>query len=355
MLVKDELKINIYYQALLNKEASYVGIFYAGVKTTSVFCIATCRARKPKPENVEFYTTFKAALDAGYRPCKICKPTENANEAPPQVKVAIRMVRENPKEKVSDYQLKQNDISPELVRRWFKKHYGMTFQAFQRMYRVNNAFQELKGGKKTTETAFDMGYESLSGFGYTYKKFIGTSPKNSIENNLILINRFTTPLGPMFVCATEKGICLLEFVDRRMLETEFKDLQRLLKANIIAGENQHTRQAKKEISEYFEGTLKEFNVKLHTPGTAFQNTVWSALMDIPYGQTSTYQSQANSISKPDAVRAVASANGFNRVAIIVPCHRVIRKDGTLAGYGGGIERKQWLIEHEQRNNFYITN
>lgn len=350
MLVTDQKKIKTYYQALLNREPNYIGIFYVGVKTTSVFCIATCRARKPKFENVEFYTTFKEALDAGYRPCKVCKPTENANEAPKQVVLAMEMVRNNPKEKISDHQLRQLQISPELVRRWFKVNYGMTFQAYQRMYRINNAFQELKSGKKAIDTALDTGYESLSGFGYTYKKFVGKSPIQSTENKVILINRLTTPLGPMFISATDEGVCLLEFVDRRMLETEFKDLQRLLKAKIIAGENCHIKQAKKEIDEYFKGIRKHFDVKLHTPGTEFQKSVWQHLKKVPYGELSTYQQQAEKINNPKAVRAVASANGFNRVSIIIPCHRVIGKDGKLTGYGGGLERKRWLIEHEKENS-----
>ncbi|WP_163832873.1 bifunctional transcriptional activator/DNA repair enzyme AdaA [Spartinivicinus ruber] len=349
MLVTDQKTINNYYQALLDREPSYVGIFYVGVKTTSVFCIATCRARKPKLENVEFFTTFKEALDAGYRPCKVCKPTENANEAPKPVEQAINLMKENPKEKITDWQLRENQISPELVRRWFKKNYGMTFHAYQRMYRINNAFQELKDGKTATETAFDTGYESLSGFGYTYKKFIGKSPKNSAEHAVILISRLTTPLGPMFVCATDKGVCLLEFVDRRMLETEFKDLQQRLKAKIIAGENQHIKQAKKEIDEYFVGERTTFTVKLHSPGTDFQHAVWECLKAIPYGQTCSYQQQAEKINRPKAVRAVATANGCNRIAIIIPCHRVIGKDGKLVGYAGGLERKRWLLEHERKN------
>ncbi len=234
-----------------------------------------------------------------------------------------------------------------MVRRWFNKNYGMTFQAYQRMYRINVAFQELKNGKNTTETAFDSGYESLSGFGYTFKKIMGNSPTNSTTENVILINRLTTPLGPMFVCATENGVCLLEFVDRRMLETEFKDLQKRLNATIIAGENEHIKQAKKEIAEYFEGKRKRFDVKLETSGTDFQNLVWDYLRKIEYGETSTYQQQAEKINNPKAVRAVASANGYNRIAIIIPCHRVIGKDGKLTGYGGGLERKKWLLEHEK--------
>ncbi|PTX62072.1 metal binding Ada-like protein [Kordia periserrulae] len=140
MRITNQQQIATYYQALLDRKQDFVGIFYVGVKTTSVFCIATCRARKPKLKNVEFYTSFKEALDNGYRPCKICKPTENANKAPEQVEKAIALVKNNPKEKITDFQLKQQHIRPELVRRWFKKNYGMTFQAYQRMYRINNAF-----------------------------------------------------------------------------------------------------------------------------------------------------------------------------------------------------------------------
>ena len=349
MLITENKKIETYYKALLNREQSFVGIFFVGVKTTSVFCIATCRARKPKFENVEFYTSFKEALDNGYRPCKICKPTENANETPEQVEKAIILVKENPKDKITDFQLRQKGISPEVVRRWFKNNYGMTFQTYQRMYRINNAFQELKQGKNATHTAFDTSYESLSGFGYTFKKLIGKSPKQIKDKNIILINRLTTPLGPMFICATDNGICLLEFVDRRMLETEFKDLQKLLNANIISGENEHIKQVKKEIKEYFEGTRKTFDTKIETPGTDFQVSVWKCLQEIDYGTTTTYQIQAEKINNPKAIRAVASANGYNRISIIVPCHRVIGKDGKMTGYGGGIERKKWLIEHERNN------
>lgn len=218
------------------------------------------------------------------------------------------------------------------------------------MYRINSAYQELKSGKNTTQTAFDSGYESLSGFGYTFKKLIGKSPNQSQRRDIILINRITTPLGPMFVCATDSGICLFEFVDRRMLETEFKDLQLLLKANIIIGENEHILQAKKEVEEYFEGKRQEFDVKLNTPGTDFQKTVWDALKQISYGTTTTYQRQTAQINKATAIRAVASANGCNRVSIIIPCHRVIGKDGKLTGYGGGLERKRWLITHEFKNS-----
>lgn len=342
-------KIDEYYQALLNRDSKYIGIFYVGVKTTSIFCIATCRARKPKKENVTFYKTYAEALKNGFRPCKICCPTENSNQTPNQVSKAIQIIKDHPKEKISDKRLREEQISPDLVRRWFKQNYGITFHAFQRMYRINNAYKELKGGKSTTETAFDFGYESLSGFGYTYKKVLGKSPSKSKLQSIILINRLTTPLGPMFVCATDKGICLLEFTDRKMLETEFRDLQKLLNAEILIGENQHIKQLKKELQEYFNGERTEFEMALHTPGTDFQKEVWKGLKKITFGTTSSYQQQAKHLNKPNAARAVARANGANRISILIPCHRIIGKNGNLTGYGGGIERKKWLIEFEKKS------
>lgn len=347
MKITDNVKCEKFYRALIERDPEYLGIFFVGVKTTGVFCISTCRARKPKRENVVFYTDFKSALDAGYRPCKICRPTENACTAPDFVEKAIELVRSNPTMKIADWELRENNISPESLRRWFKQNHGITFQAFQRMLRINSAILELKNGRSTIDVAFDSGYDSLSGFGYTYKKLTGHTP--SEMKSIILINRFTSPIGPMFVCATEKGICLLEFVDRRMLETEFKELQNLLQARIMFGENEHILQAEKEISEYFSGNRYEFSIKLDTPGTAFQLDVWNHLRNVSYGHTESYKTLAERMGKPEAVRAVASANGANRVAIIIPCHRIIGKDGSMTGYGGGIERKKWLLEHEKRS------
>ena len=347
MKVTDSSQCDTWYQALLDRATEFTGVFFVGVRTTGVFCISVCRARKPKRENVDFYDDFKSALDAGFRPCKVCRPTENAFTAPDFIAQALGMLRENPKARVSDTELRQKGIGPERVRRWFLQNHGMTFQAFQRMQRVNVALQELKSGRTATDVAFDSGYESLSGFGYTCKKLTGHAPSESRQ--VILIHRFTTPLGPMFVCATERGICLLEFVDRRMLETEFSDLQRLLKARIMAGENRHTRQMEAEMGEYFAGTRQQFEVTLDMPGSEFQRTVWEALQAVPFGETSHYQALAKQIDKPAAVRAVAGANGANRVAIVIPCHRIIGKDGSLTGYGGGIARKAWLIAHEKKH------
>ena len=142
MKVLDNTQCNIWYQALLDRASEYTGVFFVGVKTTGVFCISVCRARKPKRENVEFYKDLKSALDAGFRPCKVCRPTENAHTAPFFIEQALELVRANPKTRISDTELRKHDISPERIRRWFLQNHGITFQAFQRMQRVNIALQE---------------------------------------------------------------------------------------------------------------------------------------------------------------------------------------------------------------------
>lgn len=346
MRITNSAEIARYYKALLEKDQQFIGIFYVGVKTTGIFCIATCSARKPRPENVEFFTEARELLQHGYRPCKVCKPTAHAYQPPQEVLQALALVKENPQQKIRNGDLRQRGLQPEKIRRWFKQHHGITFQAYQRMIRINTAFQQLKAGKPVTASAYEAGYESLSGFGYAYKKMLGSAPEVSIHKNIILMTRLTTPLGPMYVCATEQGVCLLEFTDRRMLETEFEDLQHRLKAKILAGENRHILQLKGELEEYFRGERTHFTVSLDAPGSPFQQKVWQLLQQIPYGETRSYQQQATAIGQPTAVRAVASANGHNRIAIIIPCHRVIGKDGHLTGYAGGLERKKWLLAHE---------
>lgn len=342
--VNDHALCDRWYQALLERDSEYTGVFFVGVKTTGIFCIADCRARKPKRENVEFYRDAKSALAAGFRPCKICRPIAHAQEAPAFIEQALALVKSSPKTRIKDSELRRQHISPERVRRWFLKHHGITFQAYQRMYRINTAVQELKEGHSMTDAAFDSGYESLSGFAYTYNKHLKAGAEH--VDTIIHLHRFTTLLGPMFAGATETGICLLEFTDRRMLETEFRDLQRRLKATILYGENHHTRQAEKELTEYFAGQRQTFSLSLELHGSDFQREVWEALDNIPYGNTVSYQALAQQLQRPNGARAVANAVGANRVAIVIPCHRVIGKNGQLTGYAGGLPRKRWLLEHE---------
>jgi AraC family transcriptional regulator, regulatory protein of adaptative response / methylated-DNA-[protein]-cysteine methyltransferase len=155
-----------------------------------------------------------------------------------------------------------------------------------------------------------------------------------------------TPLGKMLACATNEGICMLEFIDRRAFVTELKDLKRLLRATIETGTNKHLLSIEKQLNEYFQGKRKNFDLPLVTPGTEFQNLVWKKLLDIPYGETRSYKQQSIAVGNLGAIRAVGTANGANRISIVVPCHRVIGEDGSLTGYGGGLKRKRWLLDFE---------
>ena len=256
---------------------------------------------------------------------------------------------QEPALKLKDWDLVQQGVEPSKIRRWFLKNHGITFQAYQRMCRINSAFKKIKSGEPVTAVAFDTGYESLSGFTDSYKAVMGVSPVNSKDQQVITVTRLETPLGPMFAGAVEQGICLLEFTDRRMLETQLKILSKRLNATVIQGTHPHFNLLSQQLEEYFAGQRQEFSVPLFTPGTGFQEAVWAELCRIPYGGTRSYKQQATALNIPAAVRAVANANGCNRISIIIPCHRVIGEDGHLTGYGGGLWRKKWLLDLEQQN------
>ena len=343
------LSKNLMYEALVKKDSSFEGLFIAAVKTTGIFCRPTCTARKPKFENVEFFSNVKEAILKGYRPCKVCRPLEKPGESPEYIKSLLEQLEHDPSTKFKDWDLRQMGLEPSTIRRWFLKNHGITFHNYQRMFRINSAFKKIKGGEPVSSVAFDSGFESLSGFNDSFKSVFGVSPVNSKAKNVINITRLETKLGTMYACALEQGICLLEFTDRKMLETEFKTLAKKLNATIIQSPNKHFNHLEKELSEYFDGKRKIFSVPLFTPGSDFQNMVWKTLQTIHYGKTRSYKEQAKMLNQPDAIRAVANANGMNRISIIIPCHRVIGSDGNLTGYGGGIWRKKWLLDFEKGN------
>jgi AraC family transcriptional regulator of adaptative response/methylated-DNA-[protein]-cysteine methyltransferase len=343
-----ELTSDIMYKASLEKDSSFEGIFITAVKTTGIFCRPTCTARKPKKENVEFFKTTKEAILSGYRPCKVCKPLEKLNETPSQIQALLVDLNNDPSLKFKDWDLIQRGMEPNQVRRWFLKNHQMTFHAYQRIFRINSAFKKIQKGEQVTAIAFDSGYESLSGFNDSFKAIFGVSPKNSKDKQVIDIKSIETPLGTMIAGASKEGICLLEFTDRKMLETELKSLSKTQNAILLLGENSHFKELEDQLSQYFEGKRKSFSVPLFTPGSDFQKSVWKALQEIPFGETKSYKAQAVAIGKPESVRAVANANGMNRIAILIPCHRVVGSDGNLTGYGGGIWRKKALLELEMK-------
>ena len=334
------------YLALCEKDSQFEGVFIACVKSTGIFCRPTCRARKPKKENVEFVSSTQEALRKGYRPCKVCLPMKPMGSAPDWIEGILNKACADEGIRLSDQDLRAEGIDPNRLRRWFKKHHNMTFQAYLRSLRMGKAFGYLTSGGKVMDTAFESGYESVSGFQHSFKKLTGRSPSKLKSGDIINVYQISTPLGPMIAASIKNGICLLEFTDRRGLETEFIDLQKRLQAPIVTSETKLIQKLKKQLHEYFQGERKSFDIELVTPGSDFQNQVWSELRQIPYGQVRSYKQQAQALGNPKAIRAVARANGMNRIAIIIPCHRVIGSDGSLVGYAGGLERKKKLLEIE---------
>jgi AraC family transcriptional regulator, regulatory protein of adaptative response / methylated-DNA-[protein]-cysteine methyltransferase len=341
--ISEDVKRKAFYE----RDQTFAGLFYVAVQTTGVFCRIGCPARAPKPENIRFYETVKEALDAGFRPCKLCKPLESVGKAPQEFRRVLEEIHAQPGLRLTNAELRQRGIQPDALRRWFKKNHGITFQAYQRYVKIGNAVQRLKSGESVTSVALES-YDSLSGFQESFKNTVGLSPSASVDKAVILITRIATPLGLMMVGAVNDELCLLEFCDRRMLATELDQLQKLHHSATIIGHCALFDEVQKQLDDYFAGRLQQFTLPLSLAGTDFQQKVWRGLLEIPYGTTRSYGQQARKLGRPEAVRAVAHANGMNRLAIVVPCHRVIGEDGHLTGYGGGLERKQWLLNHEAR-------
>ncbi len=341
---------DVFYQALVNKDSSFEGLFFVGVKTTGIFCRPTCSARKPKKENCEFFNSSKEALLFGFRPCKVCEPLRLNGDYPDPIKEIINQINLDPSLRIKAADLRKRGIQPERISRWFKKNMNMTFVAYQKSIRISNAYGRIRLGENVTGAAYGSGYESLSAFTDSFKKQTGFNPVQSRDKTVIMTTRIPTPLGPMIACSVENGICLLEFADRPMLETQLKRIERHLNGKTIPGTNNYFQLLADQLEEYFKGIRKEFTVPMVVPGSEFQRKTWNLLQQIPYGETVSYQTQAVRIGNTRAQRAVARANGDNRIAILIPCHRVIGSNGKLTGYGGGLWRKKYLLDLEQNKN-----
>jgi len=235
------------------------------------------------------------------------------------------------------------------VRRWFQKNHGITFHAYIKALRINRAFEKIKNRNDVTSTAFDSGYESLSGFHAAFKSIAGVSPSQAKDRALINISKLSTPLGPMYAGASEKGLCFLEFTDRKLIDHQIEQVQQRMKARFVQAMTPVLTAVESQLEEYFNAKRRIFELPLDVNGTPFQIQAWQALQQIPYGETRSYQQQAMHIGNTKAVRAIASANAKNHIAIVIPCHRVIAKNGALAGFGGGVWRKKYLLDLEARN------
>lgn len=339
-----------FYQALVDKKTEYEGVFYVGVKTTGVFCRPTCGARKPKFENCEFYLTAQNALLASFRPCLRCRPLSHPNYTSDLVRKLVDAVESDPEKRWKERDFVALAVDSSTARRQFKKRFGMTFVAYARARRMGIAMKQIRSGETVINAQLNMGYESSSGFRDAFSKIMGAAPTHFDNQHTVLkASWLDTPLGAMLAVADDAVLYLLEFVDRRGLEREVERLRIRAKSVIIPGSAAPIKSIEPELKAYFDGTLKSFKTPLHFLGSTFQKHVWDELMCIPYGETRTYAAQAIAIGKSSAYRAVGTANGANQIAIVVPCHRIINTDGGLGGYGGGLARKKWLIDHEKKN------
>lgn len=328
------------------RDKSYDGVFYIAVRTTGIFCRPSCPSRSSLPQNVEFYARAEDAIFAGYRPCKRCHPLHVNGAAPEWIESLLERVDENPGERIPDAEIRAMGIEPARVRRYFQEKFGMTFQAYCRGRRLGGALALLRRGGRIDDAIYDHGYESHSGFRDAFAKLFGATPGRADSSRCVLVSLEETPLGPMIFGATENAVCLVEFASRRMLEKQIEQVRRRFAAAVIPGTNDLLEALRAQMSEYLAGTRTAFDLPLDAPGTEFQERVWHALRTIPYGETWSYEALAARVGTPGAVRAVGTANGANRIAIVIPCHRVVRKTGETGGYGGGRWRKVALLDLE---------
>ncbi|HMF10701.1 MAG TPA: methylated-DNA--[protein]-cysteine S-methyltransferase, partial [Gemmataceae bacterium] len=317
------------------------------IRTTGIFCRPSCPARPALPKNREFHATAKAALFAGYRPCKRCRPLESDGKPPDWVARLLGAVERDPQSRWRDADLRRLAVNPARARRFFVKHYGMTFQAYCRGRRMNEALQQIKRGTRLDDVALGNGYDSHSGFRDAFARTFGRPPGKGRDAGCVAVAWAESPLGPLLMGATEDGVCLLEFTDRRALETQIDTVRRRFRSAVVPGNHEYLDQLQDELERYFAGKLQKFRVPLMYPGTPFQQSVWEELLKIPYGETRSYEDVARAVGTPTAQRAVGTANGSNRIAIVIPCHRVVNKGGQLGGYGGGLWRKQYLLDLER--------
>lgn len=340
------------WRAVLGRDVSYDGVFFLGVRTTGIFCRPSCPARKPLLKNVEFFPSAKESLLSGYRPCKRCRPMDTDGRPPDWVERLFAFVEETRGSRIRDRDLRAQSIDPARARRYFKGHYGMTFQAYHRARRLGEALGKIRRGGDLTDVGLEQGFDSASGFRDAFGKAFGGTPGRSRDGDCIVIASVESPIGPLLVGATSRAVCLLEFPDRRALETQIAALRKRFDGAIVPGENDLLEQLRAELAEYFAGKRRTFDVPLDYPGTPFQQAVWKRLLEIPCGETLSYAQLAIEVGRPGAQRAVGTANGKNRIAIIIPCHRVVNKSGRLGGYGGGVWRKQFLLNLENRGPLF---
>ncbi len=337
------------WAAIIARDKSRDGAFVYSVATTGVYCRPSCPSRQAKRENVCFHDTPSDAERAGFRACKRCRPDGPAPETEQarRVAAACRLIEEAEEMPLLASLARAAGLSPYHFHRQFKAATGVTPRAYAAAERNRRLRTNLPDANTVTEAIFGSGYQSTSRFYATASKVLGMTPsayRAGGNNEVIRFAVGQCSLGAILVAASAKGIVAILLGDDP--ESLLRDLQdRFPMAGIEGGDAGFEKLVARVIA-YVEYPSEPCDLPLDVRGTAFQTRVWQALRDIPFGATASYSEIADRIGKPDAVRAVASACGANPVAILIPCHRVVRNDGALSGYRWGIERKRTLLERE---------
>jgi AraC family transcriptional regulator of adaptative response/methylated-DNA-[protein]-cysteine methyltransferase len=293
--------------------------YFIGLSSKGIVCSPGCQNHLEDESKVIFSQRLIDLISFGYQECETCCPLSKGAEKQ-VVKEFLGKIEQGI---TPDKFLKQispdEDVSYSSASKWFQKYHHADLQKYLYIKRINSLLKEENNFVTENET-------------------------------VITYQRFWTPIGVMIGCFIGMELCLLEFADRRILETELRNLKTKLKAVFRLDSSGLSDQLNKELKEYFSGTRKEFSIPLARIGTEFQLKAWDLLRNIPYGQISTYKNQAKLMGKSKAIRAVGRANGMNRIALLIPCHRVIGENGELTGYGGGLDRKKFLLDLEAYNN-----
>ena len=331
------------WAAFERRDRSWDGRVIGAVKTTGIYCKPSCPARRPKREHVEFFADASSALVAGYRACLRCRPDDIGRDHEAVAK-AVRLIERSEEAPNLTDLAAEVGYAPHHFQRIFTRDVGVSPAAYARALRANRAKDALGENGSVTDAIYEAGYSGPSRFYADAKERLGMTPSAWRDGGRGETIRYVvkdSPLGPLLVAATSKGICRLTFdEDESVLKRRFPN------ATVLPDDG--------TISAWAEGALTAIEHPAQTPelpidvrGTAFQEAVWKELRRIPLGETRSYADIAAAVGQPQAVRAVGTANGSNPVAVLVPCHRVIRSDGSLGGYAGGLDRKRQLLQAEK--------
>ena len=337
------------WAVVVRRDASMDGAFFYSVRTTGVYCRPACPARLPRRENVAFHSTREEAERAGFRPCKRCRPTEPAlaQTHAATVAQACRSIESAADMPDLESLAAAAGMSRFHFHRVFKAVAGVTPKGYATAHRAQRTRDELAGSRTVTEAIYNAGFNSSTRFYAKSAELLGMKPKSfgaGAPGESIRFAVGECSLGSILVAATDKGVCaILLGDDPDALVRELQD--RFAKAHLVGADKEFEALVATVVG-FVEAPRLGLNLPLDMRGTAFQQRVWQALREIPAGSTASYAEIARRIGAPHAVRTVGSACGANPLAVAIPCHRVVRSDGGLAGYCWGVERKRALLERE---------